>query len=85
MRFAAAVDDGSGNDAGVVGEETSDGNSFSEEVDIAVSVSCVSAGEDDNIIAGTGIVDGGLNVIEIVRPLLVNDDYFRYAGNGQKS
>ena len=81
VNITVAVDNGCGDETGVVGEETSDGDSFSEEVDVAVSGAGVCSGEDEDIIAVAGVVDSGLDVIEIVRPLLVDDDNFCCAGN----
>jgi hypothetical protein len=68
--------------AGELGGDALDGDGFAEEINIAVSGAGVCSGEDVYNVAIGGIVDCGLDVIEIVGPIVVNDDYRRGAGNG---
>ena len=52
-----------------------------EEINIVVAGAGVCSGEDEDDIAAGGIVNSGLNVIEIVRPLFIDDDYLCRTGN----
>jgi 2,4-dienoyl-CoA reductase-like NADH-dependent reductase (Old Yellow Enzyme family) len=49
-----------------------------------ISGASVGAREDEDEIAVIRIVDGLLDVVKIIRPFVVDDDYFCRAGNGQE-
>jgi len=61
-----------------------DGDSFAGKINIVVAGTAVYTGEDKDKVAVGRIVDCRLNVIKIIRPIVINDDYFRLRWDGQK-
>jgi hypothetical protein len=49
---------------------------------IPITLPRISPVSHNNRIAVVGIIDCGLNVVEICRPIVINSDYFRLTGNG---
>jgi hypothetical protein len=81
---AITIDNCMGDEVRVCRVNASDSDGFAEEVDIAVAGAGVRAGEDNDKIAVAGIINCRLNIIKIIRPIVINDDYFRPTGNSQE-
>jgi len=77
-----AVNNCCGDYVGVFRSDALDGDIFALETNLDVSRAGVCSGKDKDIIAIGGIVDCGLDVIEIVGPIVIDDDYFSGAGDG---
>ncbi len=78
---AIAVNYRSSNYIRVIWVNTVDGNCFAEEVDIPVTVAGVYSGLDFNDVTVVGIIDSGLNVVEIRRVIVIDGDYSRLGCN----
>jgi hypothetical protein len=61
----------------------SDGDAFSEKVDTTVAIAGVGTIGNDDFVSISGIVDGGLNVIEICRTIVIDSDSSRLRGNNK--
>jgi hypothetical protein len=79
---AIAVDDCGGNYVGVIWVNAADCYSPAAKVNIPISIAGINPVSNDYGIAVIGIIDSGLNVVEIRRLIVINVDYFSLTGNG---
>jgi hypothetical protein len=69
---------------GVLRKKALDGDGLAQEIYIPVTSTGIYAGEDIDKVAIVGIINCSLNVIEIGRAIVVDDEYLRLARNGQE-
>jgi hypothetical protein len=75
-----AVDDSRGDDAWIVWVSASDSDGFAKKLNIAVAIARVCTGKDNYYIAIIGIINRGLNIVKIRRPIIINRNYSPRAG-----
>jgi hypothetical protein len=81
VRFrSVTVDDSRGDDACIVWVSASDSDGFAKKLNIAVAGARICAGQDNYYIAVVGIVDCGLDIVKIRRPIIINGNYSPRAG-----
>jgi hypothetical protein len=68
----------------VVRVSASNGDGLAEEVNIAVALAGVCSGKDNHYVAVVGIVDCGLDIVEIRKPIVINGDHLPTTRNGKK-
>jgi hypothetical protein len=76
---SVAVDDGRGDNVGVVGVGAADGYALSEKVNVSVARSRVCAGLNFHNVTVIGMVNRCLYVVKIGGTVIVNGDYSRLA------
>jgi hypothetical protein len=79
---AITVNDCGGNYVGVIWVSAADGDGFAKKVNIPIAIAGICAVSNKNRIAIIGIINSGLNVIEIRGFIVIYGDYFRLTGNG---